>query len=642
MINIVGETPSSKTVEGTSRPRTFDVNDASPNEDTTSMKYDQTINILRIASSAGTLPDPSENSEDHMNLVVPLYEATITGDWETAKLIFDKHPNLVVRSDLSKRTMGTTLHVAATTEETKHTLNFVRNLVNLMTKKDLEVQNIRSNTAFWIACANGNLRMALIMLEKNPSLLKIRGIHDLFPLSVCAMTGTHKMVNWLYNNCENMTDGHWKDEDRSAMLLRCLERNFFDVALQIVKDHPQVAGNVSLLVVLAQKPCQLFRFEKDLATRIIELTCRYFGVKVEPAAEVQTDGLKLLKFIWGHVARTMHLGESDQSVQMLASILFVAAESGNTYFIVELLRTYPHLMFSANMDGHTLFHIAVMHRHQSIYNLMYEIGIGCRSDICISVDRFGNNMLHLVGKSSKKMATKKSTASLLLQREVLWYKEIEAIMPHYMREQKNNDGKAPHELFAEENEDLVYNGLQWMKDCMVVATLIITIAFAVAFTVPGGYNQDHGLPIFIHQPTFLIFVIADAISLFSSSTSLLVFLSLLTSRHSVPDFLGSLPIKLMIGLLSLFISVATMMITFSASFFLLYHKGLKWVPILVAAFATLPVFVFAVLEFPLWIDMFRSTFDSRYLFSRKKCVLYTTRLRLRSNNHFYTKFFKTC
>lgn len=207
------------------------------------------------------------------------------------------------------------------------------------------------------------------------------------------------------------------------------------------------------------------------------------------------------------------------------------------------------------------------------------------------------------------------------------------MVPPYVREQKNNDGETPYELFYKENEDLVTEGLKWMRDCMVVATLIVTVAFAVAFTVPGGYNQDNGFPVFINDLAFKVFVIADAISLFSSTTSLLVFLSVLTSRHDQRDFMYSLPRQLMIGLLTLFISVAAMMMTFSASFFVLYRNGLKWVPILIATFASIPVIVFAVMQSPLLLDMFRSTYDSHYIFNPKKRTLYNkNHQRLRSNN----------
>ncbi|KAF5794760.1 putative ankyrin repeat-containing domain, PGG domain, ankyrin repeat-containing domain superfamily [Helianthus annuus] len=526
--------------------------------------------------------------EDYLNLVAPLYEASIVGDWETAKIILDKRPDLV-RFGL-KKDLGTALHVAATAEETKHTVNYVKNLVNTMTMEELELKNKYSNTAFWVASLSGKTEMAMIMMEKNRDLLNIRGNHGILPLSICAIMGSYNLVKYLYKHSQQMNDNHWTDSDRSFTLLHCVERNFF----------------------------------------------------VQSAAKDETDALKILKIIWGHATRTMDIDEIEDmltrpptfsangTILDSSGILRVAAEMGNTRFIVELLRTYPDLMLYELEDGLTIFHIAVTHRHQGIYNLLYEIG-GTRNDICTYKDKSGNNMLHLVGKSSKEMETKKSGASLLMQRELLWFKEVEKMMPPYLREAKNKDGQTPYELFSIENQDLVSKGLQWMKDCMVATTLIVTVAFAVAFTVPGGYNQEHGLPVLVHQPAFLVFIIADAISLFSSSTSLLVFLSILTSRHDQLDFMYSLPRKLMIGLLTLFISVAAMMLTFSACFSVLY-KELKWVPILVAAFATIPVIVFAVLQFPLLVDMFRSMYDSHYIFEPKKCMLYTTKPRLHSNN----------
>uniref|UniRef100_A0A251U5B6 Putative PGG domain-containing protein n=1 Tax=Helianthus annuus TaxID=4232 RepID=A0A251U5B6_HELAN len=262
-------------------------------------------------------------------------------------------------------------------------------------------------------------------------------------------------------------------------------------------------------------------------------------------------------------------------------------------------------MTDTNEDGLTIFHVAVMHRHQGVYNLLYEIAGSIKDTICeISDNSDYNTLLHLVGKTSKQVATKTHGASLLMQRELLWYQEVYNMTPAYLREIKNKHRQTPYELFSVENKDLVSKGLDWMKDCMVVATLIVTVAFAAAFTVP------------------------DAISLFSSSTSLLVFLTILISGHGQQDFMYSLPTKLMIGILSLFISVAAMMVTFSASFFVLYHKGLKWVPILIVVFVTVPVIAFAALQFPLLVDMFRSMYDSHYLFNPKKHVLYPKKPKL--------------
>ena len=200
------------------------------------------------------------------------------------------------------------------------------------------------------------------------------------------------------------------------------------------------------------------------------------------------------------------------------------------------------------------------------------------------------------------------------------------MIPPSYRERKNKDGLTPYELFTKEHKELVANGEKWMKgtanQCMVVAALIATIVFAAAFTVPGGYNQTDGIPIFKSKVTFMVFVVADAISLFSSAASILMFLSILTSRYAERDFLQSLPKKLMLGLATLFLSITTMTIAFSVSFFVLYYNHLRWVPILISLFGVVPVFLFLWLICPLLADVYRSTYGSTYLFRPKKHVLY--------------------
>ncbi|KAM0064905.1 putative PGG domain-containing protein [Helianthus debilis subsp. tardiflorus] len=202
------------------------------------------------------------------------------------------------------------------------------------------------------------------------------------------------------------------------------------------------------------------------------------------------------------------------------------------------------------------------------------------------------------------------------------------MVPPSYREKKNKDGLTPYELFTKEHKDLMTQGEKWMKhtasQCMVVAALIATIVFSAAFTVPGGYDQDNGIPIFHSKATFMVFVVADAISLFASSASILMFLSILTSRYAERDFLESLPKKLMFGLATLFLSIVTMTAAFSVSFFVLYHKGLLWMPILIGAFAVMPVLLYLLLQYGLFFDVFRSIYISRYLFKPKKQVLYYT------------------
>ena len=61
----------------------------------------------------------------------------------------------------------------------------------------------------------------------------------------------------------------------------------------------------------------------------------------------------------------------------------------------------PDLIWMVNDDNISIFPIAVMYRHHDINNLLYEIG-SMRDCIITLEDKYGNNMLRLVGMTSVK------------------------------------------------------------------------------------------------------------------------------------------------------------------------------------------------------------------------------------------------
>ena len=145
-----------------------------------------------------------------------------------------------------------------------------------------------------------------------------------------------------------------------------------------------------------------------------------------------------------------------------------------------------------------------------------------------------------------------------------------------------------------------------MKDtatsCTVVGALIVTIMFVVVFTIPGGNNQNNSFPIFSNKKLFMVFIISDALSLFSSSTSVLMFLGILTSRYVEEDFLESLPI-------------AAIMTAFSAALFLMLHEQ-SWIFKPVICLASIPITLFVSMQFPLLVAMAISTYGPS-IFNRK-------------------------
>lgn len=182
--------------------------------------------------------------------------------------------------------------------------------------------------------------------------------------------------------------------------------------------------------------------------------------------------------------------------------------------------------------------------------------------------------------------------------------KVEHIVPKSFHEMKNIDGKTPKELFSEEHRALMKEGEEWMRgtanSCIIAATLIATMVFAAAFTVPGGNNSDKGTPVFIKRSSFTVFTISDAVAMFSSIVSITMFLSILISRYAEEDFRVSLPSKLLFGLASLFVSIVGMLVAFAVAFFLIYD--IAWQPILISVFAGFPFILFLGLNLKLSYD----------------------------------------
>lgn len=206
----------------------------------------------------------------------------------------------------------------------------------------------------------------------------------------------------------------------------------------------------------------------------------------------------------------------------------------------------------------------------------------------------------------------------------LW-QEVESIVQPKYKEMLNIQKKTPRVLFTEKHKTLVEQGEKWMKEtansCTVVAALIATIMFSVAFTVPGGYNEYTGEPLYLRRNSFMVFIVSDAMSLFSSCTSLLMFLGILTSRYREEDFYESLPSKLIIGLSSLFFSIASMMVTFAITLVIVLQERISWVSVPIILLASLPVTMFAWLQFPLLVEILWLTYGPGIFDKPKKLGL---------------------
>lgn len=161
----------------------------------------------------------------YLTQCVPLHQATLKGDWGTARGLIELYPALV----RERITAGaeTALHIATAV---KHTM-FVQELVNLMSSEDLEIQNGNENTALCFAATAGIVRVAELMVQKNERLPMIRGRKRMLPLYMAALLGHADMVGYLYGvtNFHEMTP-----EDRIGLLIVCITTGLYGMSLSYI------------------------------------------------------------------------------------------------------------------------------------------------------------------------------------------------------------------------------------------------------------------------------------------------------------------------------------------------------------------------------------------------------------------------
>ncbi|XP_021821937.1 uncharacterized protein LOC110763456 [Prunus avium] len=185
-------------------------------------------------------------------------------------------------------------------------------------------------------------------------------------------------------------------------------------------------------------------------------------------------------------------------------------------------------------------------------------------------------------------------------------------VPRHVYAHTNLKGQTAKDIFTETHSGVIEAGAKWLtstsESCSVVAALIATVAFATSTTVPGGVKDDSGKPTLENQPAFGIFAISSLVALCFSVTALVMFLSILTSRHQDKDFAKDLPRRLLVGLTSLFVSIASMLVSFCAGHFFVIRDKFKYAAFPVYAITCLPVTFFALVQFPLYVDLVRATF----------------------------------
>ncbi|XP_028772260.1 uncharacterized protein LOC114729420 [Neltuma alba] len=357
----------------------------------------------------------------------------------------------------------------------------------------------------------------------------------------------------------------------------------------------------------------------------------------------------------------------DKVEDITNKALLAAAETGVIEVVDKILRRFPGIIpeDTVGRTNKNILMVAVENQQAEIFVALRQHLKNVSGkpnlwhDLVHAVDDENNTILHIAAKYDESLSHgwQAYGYAMQMQCEITWYEFVKSFVPsHYLflknrkgksTEQifaidlkdlvekgntwlkdtsqsctveaalvagvsatsKSTQGKTPEQIFTRDHKDLLEKGTAWLKDtsqsCSVVAALVAGVSFATSKSIPGSVDAK-GKPTLEEHPAFQLFAISGLIGLGFSVTSLIMFLSILTSRKQPIDFKRNLPFKLLLGLSSLFVSIASMFISFCASHFFVVEDKFKKGIFPLYAVTCLPISFYAIAQFPLYLNLMKA------------------------------------
>ncbi|XP_045813972.1 uncharacterized protein LOC123907661 isoform X3 [Trifolium pratense] len=508
-------------------------------------------------------------------------------------------PNVYdVTTSNSERTL---LHIAVNAGNPKN----VEILVTKGGDEFVKKKDKHGDTALALAaCYNAKMKIVktLVNSKIGKMLLMEPNEKGEIPIHLAAGKGYRKMTCYLYE--ETPVEVFNKDSRNRVLLLdRCIEAYIFGLSVKQFEDKygiPEVdivkftrsvtlrrVPNRSLRTTSSVKcwsprhflmlpgqllrgfRCSLVHFLKDrnvLGIRSI-YTLKFMNYEAQA----------ILKYLIQNIKGFNGLGLRQASAH---EAMLYAAKNGSVEFINAMREVNPDLLSVTDNGGRGIFWHAILNRRQDVFQLVYFLN-GMEKDMIR--DHSDNELLHMAAVHfvpSSSFDNDILSPVMQIQRELQWFQAVAGVVHPICLDAKNEDGKKPFAVFYESHQELLKAAEQWTKGTagtyITVASLVLTIMFAAAFTIPGGNNQQTGMPIFLDEKIFNMFLIADMVSIFVSASCVLVFIGILTSRYQAMDFYYALPWKLIIGIVLFLLSICSMMVALYAALSLILkgnHTG---------------------------------------------------------------------
>ncbi|GAY42375.1 hypothetical protein CUMW_066370 [Citrus unshiu] len=360
----------------------------------------------------------------------------------------------------------------------------------------IRMTNNEKNTALHEAVCHKNVDVGKILTKEDPNYPYSANNHGKTPLYMAAESWSSDMVLALLENSTSVS--HEGPNGKTALHAAAMEFFLVDAALS-----------------------KLLEIKKNL----IKETDQYGWTPIHYAA------------YYGNYGTVNLLLETDQSASNIAdkdrkmTALHLAAGKGDARIVEAIISKNPECYELVDNRGWNFLHYAVVSfRVEKLTNLLENNPLA--RSLINEGDAKGNTPLHvlaairpnefdvdLVRKTQANYdAVNKQIVSVS---HIFNYgypelkEEIQKLSKDVGRGQysdgviciRESEDRAVQKYVTEEN----YKDTR--ASHLVVAALIATVAFAAAFTIPGGYRSENGTAILRRNTAFQAFIVADSIAM---------------------------------------------------------------------------------------------------------------------------------
>ncbi|KAF3648673.1 putative auxin-induced protein-like [Capsicum annuum] len=521
-----------------------------------------------------------------------------------------------------------------------------------LSSEDLEIRNNSGDTPLHEAARLGkkNVVEMIMRIEKNLSFVKNNLGES--PMYVAAASG-EKDVFDILTKCD-FSEVTMKRNDGKTVLHATIIHDCYDLAIHIVNQYPELVNvrddeEMTALNILATKQLSFksgsdYLFEEigktpAVPVQIIETiiySCippMYGQASTKIVCKKRSLFTKfLLGCSWLQVideAKQNHIlalilakmllenYDWSYSTHTVANPLIQASNLKINELAFEILEIYPEVVETLDEQKRNILHIAVEHKNRFLFGYVLK-KVAHKDRMLADIDENGNTILHYAANVGSPFRTSSGEhfeeiwcvlSVFMMMWGILWFKHVKHHVHPRLWEVRNSKDMTAEELFErnhlhvrKEAEDAVRN---LANSALILATLLCTVNFAAIFTVPGGFNQKTGLPILLqerkHELWMLIFYLGAA--LISSVVTIGTLLSFILCKFYSDDFYISLPLRVIIAMVSVFyattFSVLACVQTLNLDNIFL-NKDVWWLIIVMVVVGFIMTLIYIDLAFPIF------------------------------------------